>query len=167
MKKKDWRELLKPPTREEDFVQAMFYVENIFMVSSEAIFEIFRREGIVNIMEELVRRSDEELRELFNGYAYATQAEQHYLMEWFYEYVNNVVPDMSPGHRDILYREVLRWGERRQILNEGEFLKVLWFEEGFKDAITSFLNSLNHVNSFKCYYETLRAKEKVLNKVKK
>ena len=167
MSAKDWRELITPPTTEENFAEAMRHIENHFELSAEAVFEIYKRQGVENFMEHLVNHTDEELNDLFESYTGSTMAEQHYLSEWFYEFVNQVIPDMVYGHRDLLYRETLRWAERRQIINEGEFIRRLDEDTKFKDAIFNFLNSLTYIPKLREYYEELRKKERELAKVKK
>ncbi len=158
MSAKDWRELITPPTTEENFAEALRHIENRFELSSEAVFEIYKRQGVENFMEHLVNHTDEELNDLFESYTSASMAEQHYLSEWFYEFVNQVIPDMVYGHRDLLYRETLRWAERRQIINEGEFIRQLHEVATFKDDISEFLNGLTYVPKLREYYKILTDK---------
>lgn len=155
---KNWRRYLTPPCRFDDYVVALVIVELEFGVSTDAIFEIYRREGIVNIIDHLAATSDDDLKSLFDSYTSSTLAEQHYLTLWFYDLVTYLHEDITPAHQDLLYREVLRWMERRGVINEGEFIKLLSIQPWLKDEIIKFLNGLQYVQMMRAHYEVMADK---------
>jgi len=150
-----WRKLLECPCHRDDFILAVALVELQFGVSADAIFEIYRREGVVNFIDHLTAHSDEELQAFFDRYTAASLAEQHYLTHWFYDLVSYISPDMWPSHRDLLYREALRWLEKRHVINESEAIKLLWLQPWLKDEIVEFLDGLEYVESMKGFYREL------------
>jgi hypothetical protein len=141
----------------------MVLLELEFGLSFDAMLEIFRRENVFNFIDYLKTHTDEELRELFDRYTYASLAHQHYLTLWFYELTKQVIdPDVISEHQDLLYREFLRWMDRRGVINELEIIKLMQIQPWLQVDAVTFINGLNTAQTMTEFYGELNIRKQNL-----
>lgn len=132
----------------------------------EVFFEVFRREGILDIVTFLRERTDEEIEAHFRRYVTAPKAHEHYFMDLVYEEIERVFPysdlylRLHYHFRYTVYNEVRYLLLARRVLNATEALNLMtlqpWLmEELFEEVrkLPSYLTIQEEITKGKAIEE--------------